>query len=51
MFRATEHEGVAAECLFELLAGGRKLTGETKLKAFTACVVIAKTMRAIRGGA
>jgi hypothetical protein len=51
VFRATEHEGVAAECLFELFAGDRKLTGETKLRAFAACAVLARTMRAIRGGA
>ena len=49
MFRASEHEGVAAECLYELFASDRKLTGESKLKAFAACAVLARTMRAIRG--
>ncbi len=49
MFRALNHEGVAAVCLFELLAGGRRLTSEQRVNAFTACAVIAKTMEKIRG--
>jgi len=49
VFRALEHEGVAAECLYELLAGERRFKSEQKIRAFTACVVMAKTMKAIRG--
>ncbi len=52
MHRALKHEGVAAQCLYEVietLAGDRRLTGERKLRAFAACAVIAHTMRAIRG--
>jgi len=49
VFRALNHEGVAAECLYELWAGHLKLTGERRLRAFTACAVMAETMRAIRG--
>lgn len=48
MFRALEHEGVAAECLFELFAGGRRMKSDQKVSAFTACAVLATTMRKIR---
>jgi hypothetical protein len=49
VFRALEHEGVAAECLFHLFAGERRMTSEHKLHAFTACAVMAKTMKVLRG--
>lgn len=49
MFRALNHEGVAAECFYALIVGDRKLSGETKRKAFTACAVLAKTMTRMRG--
>jgi hypothetical protein len=50
VFRALNHEGVAAQCFFELFASGRKLTGESKLMAFTACAVLAKSLEALRRG-
>lgn len=51
MFRAMNHEGVSAECLFELLAGDRQMGSDQRLRAFTACAVMAAAMqRIIRGG-
>jgi len=44
VFRALEHEGVATDCLFELFAGGRRMTIEQRRKAYAACAVLAVTM-------
>lgn len=44
------HEGVAAECLFELFAGDRKMTSDQRIRAFVGCAVLAVTMRSLRGG-
>lgn len=49
MFRALNHEGVAAECFYEVLVGDRKLTGDAKLRAFTACAVLAASLAKMRG--
>lgn len=49
MFRALNHEGVAAECLFEALFGGQRMESDRRVRAFTACAVMAVTMRTIRG--
>lgn len=43
-----KHEGVAAECLFQLFAGGRRMTEDERMKAFAACAVIASTMEIYR---
>lgn len=53
MFRALNHGGVAAECFYvivDALVSGRKLTGESKLMAFTACAVLAKSLEGMRRG-
>jgi hypothetical protein len=50
VFRALNHEGVAADCLYALIVGDQKLTGERKLMAFTACAVIAKSLAVMRRG-
>jgi hypothetical protein len=41
VFRAQEHEGVLAECLFEIAAGGRRMTSEQRLRVFAGCASIA----------
>lgn len=44
------HEGVAAECLFEVLCGGRKLNAEQRVRAFTGCAVVATYLvRGLKG--
>jgi hypothetical protein len=49
VFRALEHEGVASECLFELFAGGRRMSSDQRLHVFAACAVMAATMKVMRG--
>lgn len=49
MFRALNHEGVAADCFYEAFFGDRKLTGEQRLKAYTACAVVAASLAQMRG--
>jgi hypothetical protein len=48
VFRALGHEGIATDCLFELLAGDRRLSGEKKVQAYTACAVLAVSLKTIR---
>jgi len=42
------HEGVATACLFELFAGGRRMTSEQRIRAVAACQVLASTAAEIR---
>lgn len=50
MFRARNHEGVAAECLFELFAGGRKMNSDQRMRAFAGAAVIAGKVLRGHGG-
>jgi hypothetical protein len=49
VFRALEHEGVATMALFELFAGGRRMTSEQKIQAIAACAVVANSLKVLRG--
>ena len=52
MFRALEHEGVAAETLYHLLVpGDRRMTSDQRIRAFAACAVVALTFKAQRNAA
>lgn len=48
MFRALNHEGVAADCFFELLVGDQKLPKERRMRAYAACAVLAESLAQVR---
>jgi hypothetical protein len=48
VFRALNHEGVAADCFYELFVGDQKLPKERRMRAYAACAVLAGTLTELR---